>query len=193
MWAGGFPRAAISPAKSTNKRRQIALSSEALERLTAAGATIADVTVPRAAMIPLTYSRIVLPEAFAVHAKMLAENLDAYTSDVGRRLSSGGDISREEYEQAQADRAVFRRTREADGRWGNDRRRDCSPSGDDTAHLLANRASRSVRSAREDACRESRRVHIGCGPAAFLGRRYLPRRVRTSAGRSRCLPAHSRG
>jgi aspartyl-tRNA(Asn)/glutamyl-tRNA(Gln) amidotransferase subunit A len=81
---------------------------EALARLADAGARIFDVTVPHAAQTPLTYARITLPEAFAVHAKALAANPDVYSAGVRARLEAGRNVTRSDYEQAQKDRAALR-------------------------------------------------------------------------------------
>jgi aspartyl-tRNA(Asn)/glutamyl-tRNA(Gln) amidotransferase subunit A len=56
----------------------------------------------------MTYARIVLTEAFAVHAPMLASQASGYTEGVRARLEAGRAVTREDYVQAQKDRATFR-------------------------------------------------------------------------------------
>jgi aspartyl-tRNA(Asn)/glutamyl-tRNA(Gln) amidotransferase subunit A len=82
--------------------------AEAIDRLNSAGAIIVDVSIPHAQDIALTYARIALPEAFAVHAKALASNPEGYTPGVRARLESGRNVSRDDYERAQNDRVVLR-------------------------------------------------------------------------------------
>ena len=81
---------------------------EALERLASAGATVVDVAIPHAAGIALTYARIALTEAFAVHAKTLADNPEGYSEGVRARLEGGRDLPRDDYVRAQNDRAALR-------------------------------------------------------------------------------------
>jgi aspartyl-tRNA(Asn)/glutamyl-tRNA(Gln) amidotransferase subunit A len=81
---------------------------EALARLTASGASILDVTMPHAEDISLTYGRITLPEAFAVHVKGLETNPDGYSASVRARLEAGRNVTREDYERAQKDRVMLR-------------------------------------------------------------------------------------
>ncbi len=82
---------------------------EALERLQSAGVTIVDVSILHAPNIPLTYSWIVLPEAYAVHRKTLERNPEGYSEGVRTRLESGRGVAREDYSWAQKDRATLRR------------------------------------------------------------------------------------
>ncbi len=82
---------------------------EALDRLKDAGATIVDVSVRHAEDIPLAYSRLVLTEAYAVHAESLVSNRSRYSEGVRSRLEGGRDLTREDYEWAQKDRATLRR------------------------------------------------------------------------------------
>lgn len=89
----------------TDVRRRF---DEALERLVAAGATVDDVTIPHAASIALTYARIALSEAFAVHAKTLASHPEGYSEGVRARLEGGRNLPREDYVRGQKDRATLR-------------------------------------------------------------------------------------
>src|SRR5436190_3437721 len=58
---------------------------EALDRLRSGGAIIVDAKIPHSRDIALTYVRVALPEAFAVHAKSLDENPDGYSEGVRTR------------------------------------------------------------------------------------------------------------
>jgi aspartyl-tRNA(Asn)/glutamyl-tRNA(Gln) amidotransferase subunit A len=81
---------------------------EAISRLTAAGATIVEVTIENAGIIPPTYSRIALTEAYAVHAKLLERHGEAYSPGVRARLESGRDVTEDEYVSAQRNRVMLR-------------------------------------------------------------------------------------
>jgi aspartyl-tRNA(Asn)/glutamyl-tRNA(Gln) amidotransferase subunit A len=78
---------------------------DAIDRLRAAGATIADVTVPHTGQISSTYMNVVLPEAAAYHARTLKSMPEAYSKGVANRLLMGLDVPREDYVKAQGDRA----------------------------------------------------------------------------------------
>lgn len=81
---------------------------EALNRLHGAGASIADATIAHAQDAPSIYVNIALPEAYALHAKTLEGMPEAYSDGVRTRLLMGRDVSREDYMQAQRDRAALR-------------------------------------------------------------------------------------
>jgi aspartyl-tRNA(Asn)/glutamyl-tRNA(Gln) amidotransferase subunit A len=81
---------------------------EALDRLKSAGAIIVDAKIPHSRDIALTYVRVTLPEAFAVHAQSLEANPDGYSESVRARLESGRDVSRKDYEEAQKHRETLR-------------------------------------------------------------------------------------
>jgi aspartyl-tRNA(Asn)/glutamyl-tRNA(Gln) amidotransferase subunit A len=81
---------------------------QALERLRTAGATIVDLSIPHASNIASTYAGIVLPEAFAVHARTLGSHAAGYSADVRARLEAGRDVAREDYVRAQEHRATLR-------------------------------------------------------------------------------------
>jgi aspartyl-tRNA(Asn)/glutamyl-tRNA(Gln) amidotransferase subunit A len=81
---------------------------ESLQRLKDAGASIIDISLGRLPDIPLTYVNVVLPEAYAVHAEALAEVPEEFSHAVRTRLEMGGQISRDDYVRAQADRAHLR-------------------------------------------------------------------------------------
>jgi aspartyl-tRNA(Asn)/glutamyl-tRNA(Gln) amidotransferase subunit A len=82
---------------------------EALDRLKSAGATIVDVTIRHASDTPLAYARLVLTEAFAVHRDTLANSGSKYSAGVRARLEAGRDLTAEDYEWAQKDRAILRK------------------------------------------------------------------------------------
>jgi aspartyl-tRNA(Asn)/glutamyl-tRNA(Gln) amidotransferase subunit A len=81
---------------------------EALSRLNDAGASIVDIEAVRLADISNTYINIVLPEAFAYHAEALKSVPEEFGPNVRSRLEMGGRISRDDYVQAQAERARMR-------------------------------------------------------------------------------------
>ena len=81
---------------------------QALDRLRHAGATIVHVELGPLADIPTTYVNVALTEAYAFHADALAKIPGDFSDSVRSRLEMGGQISREDYEQAQGDRAVMR-------------------------------------------------------------------------------------
>jgi aspartyl-tRNA(Asn)/glutamyl-tRNA(Gln) amidotransferase subunit A len=81
---------------------------EALDRLKSAGAIIVDAKIPHSSDIPLTYVRVALPEAYAVHAESLEANPDGYSESVRARLESGRDVPRKDYEEAQKHRGTLR-------------------------------------------------------------------------------------
>jgi len=81
---------------------------EALSRLKDAGASIVEVDLGRLPDIPATYVNVALPEAFAYHSEALDKAPEAFSHSVRSRLQMGGTISRDDYEQAQADRGHMR-------------------------------------------------------------------------------------
>jgi aspartyl-tRNA(Asn)/glutamyl-tRNA(Gln) amidotransferase subunit A len=81
---------------------------EALDRLKSSGAIIVDSKIPHSRDIALTYVRVALPEAFAVHAQSLETNPDGYSEGVRTRLQAGRQIPREDYEEAQKHRGTLR-------------------------------------------------------------------------------------
>jgi aspartyl-tRNA(Asn)/glutamyl-tRNA(Gln) amidotransferase subunit A len=81
---------------------------EALGRLQSAGATIVHIDLSRMPDIPTTYVNVSLPEAYAFHEDALAKVPGKFSESVRSRLEMGGRITREDYEQAQGDRAVMR-------------------------------------------------------------------------------------
>jgi aspartyl-tRNA(Asn)/glutamyl-tRNA(Gln) amidotransferase subunit A len=81
---------------------------EALQRLCAAGASIVDAQIRRASDAPSIYVNIALPEAYAFHAKTLAEMPERYCEGVAARLQTGRNVSAENYVKAQGDRAALR-------------------------------------------------------------------------------------
>jgi len=81
---------------------------EALDRLKSAGAIIVDAKIPHSSDIALTYARISLPEAYAVHARSLETSPDGYSEGVRARLESGRDVPRKDYEEAQKHRETLR-------------------------------------------------------------------------------------
>jgi aspartyl-tRNA(Asn)/glutamyl-tRNA(Gln) amidotransferase subunit A len=81
---------------------------ESLDRLKHAGATVVQLDLGRMPDIQITYVNVALPEAYAFHAEALAKVPGEFSDSVRSRLEMGGHISREEYVQAQGDRAVMR-------------------------------------------------------------------------------------
>jgi aspartyl-tRNA(Asn)/glutamyl-tRNA(Gln) amidotransferase subunit A len=69
-------------------------------RLTAAGHAIAEVEIAHAEITPDVYLHIVLPEASAYHAPMLARHADKYSPGVRLRLEMGRFILAEDYVRA---------------------------------------------------------------------------------------------
>ena len=80
----------------------------AIERLTDSGVIVRDLRLPGASAIAATYSNIVLPEAFAVHAKALERDPEGYSAGVRQRLLTGRDIPAADYIEAQRVRATLR-------------------------------------------------------------------------------------
>ena len=80
----------------------------AIDRLADAGVTVREVRIPGASAIAQTYSSIVLPEAFAVHAKALERDADGYSVGVRQRLAAGRDIPAGDYVDAQRVRGTLR-------------------------------------------------------------------------------------
>jgi aspartyl-tRNA(Asn)/glutamyl-tRNA(Gln) amidotransferase subunit A len=81
---------------------------EALGRLADAGASIVSVELDALPDILTTYVNVSLPEAFAHYAPALTRNPQEFGPIVRSRLETGGQISRDDYVQAQADRARMR-------------------------------------------------------------------------------------
>ena len=81
---------------------------EAMTRLGAAGASVVDIDLGRLPDIATTYVNVALPEAFAYHADALESVPGDFGANVRSRLEMGGQISRDDYVQAQADRAQMR-------------------------------------------------------------------------------------
>ena len=85
------------------------LFAEAIDRLRAAGCRIERVDIPHAEAIPATYLHVVMPEAFAYHARTLEARPEDYTPGVRLRLQMGHYIMAEDYVRAQHGRDVLRR------------------------------------------------------------------------------------
>lgn len=85
-----------------------ARTSEALERLREAGASVIDVSIPHASDIAAIYLHIVLPEASAYHAAALDANPERYTPPVRLRLEMGRYVLAEDYVRAQRGRERLR-------------------------------------------------------------------------------------
>ena len=81
---------------------------ESLRRLQGAGASIADLRIPGGTKIAATYVNVVLPEAFAFHAKTLDTSRAEYSPGVADRLEAGRQVPAEAYVEAQRMRAVLR-------------------------------------------------------------------------------------
>jgi aspartyl-tRNA(Asn)/glutamyl-tRNA(Gln) amidotransferase subunit A len=81
---------------------------ETLRRLQDAGASIVDIELGRLPDVPAAYLNIALPEAFAYHAEALHKMPGEFSHGVRARLEMGGTISRNDYVQAQGDRAQMR-------------------------------------------------------------------------------------
>jgi aspartyl-tRNA(Asn)/glutamyl-tRNA(Gln) amidotransferase subunit A len=81
---------------------------EALSRLKDAGASVHDIDLGRLPDIATTYVNVALTEAYAYYADALAKTPGEFSESVRSRLEMGGKISRENYVQAQGDRADMR-------------------------------------------------------------------------------------
>jgi aspartyl-tRNA(Asn)/glutamyl-tRNA(Gln) amidotransferase subunit A len=81
---------------------------ETLSRLKDAGASIVDIDLGHLPDVPTTYVNVALPEAFAYHAEALEKVPEEFCHSVRSRLEMGGTISRDDYVQAQGDRAQMR-------------------------------------------------------------------------------------
>jgi aspartyl-tRNA(Asn)/glutamyl-tRNA(Gln) amidotransferase subunit A len=81
---------------------------EALSRLKDAGASVLDVDLGRLPDIAKTYFNVALTEAYAHYAEALAKVPGEFSDSVRSRLELGGKIAREDYVQAQGDRAELR-------------------------------------------------------------------------------------
>ena len=81
---------------------------ETLSRLKDAGASIVDIHLGHLPDVPTTYVNVALPEAFAYHADGLEKVPEEFSHSVRSRLEMGGTISRDDYVQAQRDRALMR-------------------------------------------------------------------------------------
>lgn len=73
-----------------------------------AGASLRDVQVPHAPLIPQTYVHIVLAEAAAYHAETLDTRGDQYTPPVAERLRMGRTVPAVDYLRAQQERGRLR-------------------------------------------------------------------------------------
>jgi aspartyl-tRNA(Asn)/glutamyl-tRNA(Gln) amidotransferase subunit A len=85
----------------------------ALERLTAAGISVAPRAVRHASDIATVYLHLQLPEASAYHARMLEVHPDRYTTPVRQRLELGRYVLAEDYVRARDGAEVLRRDVEA--------------------------------------------------------------------------------
>jgi aspartyl-tRNA(Asn)/glutamyl-tRNA(Gln) amidotransferase subunit A len=82
---------------------------EALDRLRAAGARVADVTIRHANLTPAVYLHLVLADAAAYHAATLERLPDRYTPAVRLRLEMGRYVLAEDYARALEGREILRR------------------------------------------------------------------------------------
>ncbi|MDO8834101.1 MAG: amidase, partial [Vicinamibacterales bacterium] len=83
--------------------------SDTLARLTRAGAYVADVVIPHAAITGPVYSLTSLPEASAYHASVAAAHPDRYTPNVRMRIEMGRYLLAEDQARAQLGRDTLRR------------------------------------------------------------------------------------
>ena len=81
---------------------------EAMTHLGDAGASIADIDIGPLPDIPTVYVNVALPEAFAYHSEALKNVPKEFGQHVRNRLEMGGKISRDDYMQAQSERARMR-------------------------------------------------------------------------------------
>src|SRR5687767_2947854 len=81
---------------------------EVLNRLRDAGASIADIEPGGLQNIPQTYMNVALTEAFAFHAEALKRVPEGFGRSVRSRLEMGGQITRDDYVQAQSVRTLLR-------------------------------------------------------------------------------------
>ena len=81
---------------------------EALHRLEDAGATIVDADIGAVPDIPTVYLHVALVEAYARYAEALTATPERFSDSVRTRLEMGRTISRDNYVQAQTDRATLR-------------------------------------------------------------------------------------
>jgi aspartyl-tRNA(Asn)/glutamyl-tRNA(Gln) amidotransferase subunit A len=85
-----------------------ARTHEALDRLSAAGASVVDVEIEGTAHVGTIYLHIALPEASAYHASALDKHPDRYTLPVRLRLEMGRTVLAEDYVRAQIGRERWR-------------------------------------------------------------------------------------
>lgn len=102
----GIPRAYFCAVLDDNVRRAFEASIETLRR---AGATIADVDIPSAALIAPVYLHIVFGDAAAYHAQTLETMPERYTAPVRLRLEMARYVLAEDYVRALQGREVLRR------------------------------------------------------------------------------------
>lgn len=81
----------------------------ALERLTAAGVEIVDVSLPQLRGSAATFFAICLAEAAAVHSGELAKNREHYGTDIQALVAMGDLVPAQDYIAALRQRAVLRR------------------------------------------------------------------------------------
>lgn len=80
----------------------------ALEKLSGAGVAVSEIDLGPLPDLPSTYVNVVLPEAYAYHARALNEAPEQFTEGVRARLEMGAAISREDYVNAQSARPVLK-------------------------------------------------------------------------------------
>ena len=102
----GIPRAYFCAVLDGNVRRAFDASVETLRR---AGATVADVDIPSAALIAPIYLHIVFGDAAAYHAQTLETMPERYTAPVRLRLEMARYVLAEDYVRALQGREVLRR------------------------------------------------------------------------------------
>ncbi len=82
---------------------------DALERLSAAGVSVAPRAIRHASDTATVYLHLQLPEASAYHARMLEAHPDRYTAPVRQRLELGRYVMAEDYVRARDGAEVLRR------------------------------------------------------------------------------------
>ena len=102
----GIPRGYLTDLLDGDVRARF---DEAAAALRSAGATLTDVSIPRASMTPAVYVHIHSSEGATYHARTLDAVPDRYTPVVRRRLEVGRYVLAQDYQRAMEGRALLRR------------------------------------------------------------------------------------
>ena len=102
----GIPRGYLTDLLDGDVRARF---DEAAAALRSAGATLTDVSIPRASVTPAVYVHIHSSEGATYHARTLDAVPDRYTPVVRRRLEVGRYVLAQDYQRAMEGRALLRR------------------------------------------------------------------------------------